>query len=499
MHSSPACSDGILDHMGDDVMDARQAYIGGIADTAAMVAREIASARGRESDLLRRGRHLTRKKGEVRRSIELKRAIAGELRRIPLLGGLLSRIKLAEVPSAILEAELLTSEIAQLRHDLQELRKIIRELEGIADGLKAARTTARDALLPRQSEKRVEAAGRRASFLRRKIRPSREEITECASEIIEAAADWSRAARAFSSARPQKAQENPPAVTRKSRIYLPIPVSMRQVAKRMGAKYDPDAPPGSRMYVPVEADLDPFERMLPLSFRKKPPKLLFPPIRPRAAGQAIWGVFDRQTWDHIRTSAYDRTGRRCMLCGKWSGSMRQRLFPEQGKAGPVECHEVWDWKTVDLSEGIGVQKLKALLVLCFECHAVFHERFMVAAGRKVGLADEVASFIEARRLALTRLEPEELQRSLERSRREWETQNGIDNWVLDLSHLASQDFMAHAQPVVPERNPAGIRPENIAGIAFVTDAGREFPARPAAEIVGEILSDTSQNNRILTM
>lgn len=124
-----------------------------------------------------------------------------------------------------------------------------------------------------------------------------------------------------------------------------------------------------------------------------------------------------------------------MLCGKQSGTMKSRIFPESahGRTGPVECHEVWDWTVPDEVIGVGVQRLKALLVVCFECHAVFHGSFMVEAARRAGLGTEVESFIEARRRVLTRMTSSELADSLSRTEAEFASQSTVGEWVMDLS------------------------------------------------------------------
>lgn len=459
----------------------------GISDAAALIARETASARRAEADLARRARAYRAGRGIAAATASAKRGASEELARIPLVGFLFARRKAAEARAAETEFARIDAELASVVKEGRFVRSRIAELSSLSAGLGTAAEAARSlGHMPAGLQATAETAGNRAILLRRKVSPPTGDLVAAARDLISVATRW-RTAREMAAKRlPPAAPVAANAPVSSSRIYLPIPVSMRHTAARAGALYDPKSPPGSRMYVPVGANLSPFERMLPLSFRAKAPKLTFPPIRSGAAGQSIWGMFDRETWDHVRSTAYERTGRRCMLCGKVSGSLRGRLFPEQqGRIGQVECHEVWDWKVPDPASGVGVQRLKALLVVCFECHAVFHEGFVTSAARRAGLLDQVEKFIETRRLLLTRMQPDELRDSLDRTDAAWRSHAGIDEWVVDLSHLAAQDFMSHAAPVLVEGNPAGLPPERVAGLSFVTDGGRSFPARPVAEVYAE--------------
>jgi len=466
-----------------------EAYRAGCEAAAAMLAAEIEASRAEEEALARLVRSRSAAAAARRGAASRLRARAERIERIPLVGSLLGRGRRAEADAAAADVAALEAEMSSIkargrraREETALMRSLSRELSDAAG--------AAGALLhaPDDMGSRAEAAGNRAAFVRRRGKPSRAQILDVCRRIVEVGREMRQR-----TAVPVPVRPGPPAAPapvparsdgRGSRVYLPIPFSMGHAARRAGALYDPDVRVGSRMYVNLGTDLAPFERMLPLSFRRNPPKLSFPPIRPGAAGQAIWGVFDRETWDHVRSSAYERTGRRCMLCGKHSGTMKSRIFPEArgGRTGPVECHEVWEWSVPDEGSGIGIQRLRALLVLCFECHAVFHESFMVEAARKVGLGAEVEAFIEARRLALTRMDPAEMAQSLARAEAEFKAHAGVGEWVMDLSHLGSQDFMAHASPVLVEGNRAGVAPEMVAGLSFVTDGGREFEARPADEV-----------------
>lgn len=477
-------------------MDQLETFLTGARDGAIMLAREISQATRTHDDLIKRARCLAKESRSVKMSVSVKSAAAAELARIPIFGKLVAGRKRNEAAAAAATLKVINEELGEIRVSGRKARSELGELQTLAAKLRSsidfATTHPR---IPKSVSAKVETAGSRSSFLRSKNRKSRKDVVTACSGIIDAWIEWQTvlkeetAAAAADNAR----RANPTA--RNSRIYLPIPVSMRYTAQRIGALYDKDAPVGSRMYVPIGANLAPFERMLPLSFRDKPPKLSFPPIPPNAAGHAIWGVFDRDTWDRVRTSAYERTGRRCMLCGKQSGLMKSKIFPnDRSKTGPVECHEVWDWKILE-DRDIGIQRLKALLVVCAECHAAFHADYMIEAGNRVGLGEQVKDFIEAKRLALTRLSPDDLEISLQRDEAQFQAASRVGTWIMDLSHLGAQDFMTHETPVLLENNSAGVPPELVAGLSFVTDEGREFEARKSIDILRETIGDTLKNER----
>lgn len=466
-------------------MDSLTSFLTGARDVAVMLAREVSRAAATRDNLARRTRASSRRVRDLRMSVTVKKAAANELGRIPLIGRFVAARKRREAASDAASLDRIIGELETLRAKARKATDDCKELEELASKVRAAAEFA--ILRPKLTKamaKDVESAGARASFLRARVARggnSRMDLVSVSRTIVEIAAEWRLSNERAGTASSTSADKTPTASG--SRIYLPIPVAMRHAARRKGAAYDPSAAAGSRMYVPIGANLAPFERMLPLSFRKKVPKLSFPPIPPNAAGQAIWGVFDRDTWDRIRATAYERTGRRCMLCGRQSGAMKSKIFPQdRSKTGPVECHEVWDWR-IPPDGGVGIQRLKALLVLCFECHAVFHESYMVRAGDRVGLGDKVKDFIEARRLALTRLTPEELEASVGRDEKRFMAASNVETWIMDLSHLGAQDFMTHETPILLEDNAAGVPPERIAGLSFVTDSGREFAARSAMDLL----------------
>jgi hypothetical protein len=264
------------------------------------------------------------------------------------------------------------------------------------------------------------------------------------------------------------------------RIYLPIPFAMERTAIGRGARLDGSVSSASRVFLTPEDDLKPFMRMLPLAYRNSGARLHFPPIAAKAVRHNVWSMFDGDTWDRIRHAAYEGAGRRCIVCGGRGGWVQRRILGPESKGG-VECHETWAWRVDDPSTGVGLQSLDRLMTVCPDCHAIFHEAFIVDKARNLGLQDEASERIRERQRLVNRMDEAQLETLLESDRQSWEATNGIDNWIIDLSHLSSH-VTAGLEPVFLTDNAAGVAPEQIGGIAFQTDDGRSFPARPAEDI-----------------
>ncbi|MFC6049019.1 hypothetical protein ACFPYM_14405, partial [Methylobacterium hispanicum] len=257
----------------------------------------------------------------------------------------------------------------------------------------------------------------------------------------------------------------------------------------LGAVADLSAGRGSDVFVPAGRDLAPFERMLPLAYRsRRGAPFEFPPIAARAAGQNLWSLFDAATWNQIRKTNYARSGCRCMICGE---QRPRSAGGGAGSRGPVDAHEVWSWTMPDddPSRGVGIQRLERIMVLCPTCHACFHAGHALTAARRDARHEEAAAFIRARQSDITGLEGAALDAHLGRSADAWNRTRGVERWVLDLSHLAAQDYMADVDPVFLAENPAGFAPEHVAGLSFVADDGRRFPVRDAPTIQAALLDD----------
>jgi 5-methylcytosine-specific restriction endonuclease McrA len=330
-----------------------------------------------------------------------------------------------------------------------------------------------------------------ASLVRRSETRRIEDVRKAAVGLIEFVEGWAAAAARIQREAVRPPPSDVPAVLRTvstERIWLPISWNRRREAIALGAKVDMSAGKGSDLFVTGSQDLRPFQRMLPLIHRsRRPEPFAFPPIAAKAAGQNLWTLFDKATWDHVRTTNYARSGFRCVLCGEQNA----RAADGGSGRGPVDAHEVWSWSMPDddPSAGIGIQRLERIMTLCPACHACFHASNATTRARRDARFEEAAAFIRQRQMDINGMSAEELDGHLARSAEDWDRTRGVDRWILDLSHLAAQDYMADADPVFLAGNPAGFAPEDVAGLAFTADDGRRFPARDAQTLQQSLLED----------
>ena len=145
----------------------------------------------------------------------------------------------------------------------------------------------------------------------------------------------------------------------------------------------------------------------------------------------------------------------------------------------MECHEVWEWHVPDPASGVGIQRLKRLLTICPDCHLAFHSGRTLQEARKEGIEQQAEDYIKTRRMLLNRCDGATLDAQIAQDSAEWEDNKSVQSWVVDLSHLASQDFMADHTMVLRSDNKAGIGPDQIGGIAFQTDDGVAYQATDA--------------------
>jgi uncharacterized protein YjhX (UPF0386 family) len=276
------------------------------------------------------------------------------------------------------------------------------------------------------------------------------------------------------------------------KIFLPVPISLRHEAKRLGANYDPNANYGSRMYINFnDKNLRAkTQHLLPIAYRDKKEPFKFPPIRFHAKGQNLWTIFNKETWNYIRSMMYSQTGNRCMICGAQGGKIIDSVFTDESqKKTSVECHEVWDWEVPDPQNGVGIQKLKKLLVLCVDCHMMFHEDFAVNKANEYGKSDKVKDFLQKRKSLVNSMSLEQIQELDAKEREKLEKNNGVDKWIIDLSTLSEQDFMKHHVPILKEDNDAVVTEDLIAGIDFENEYGDLYESKLASEIYAKIISD----------
>lgn len=272
------------------------------------------------------------------------------------------------------------------------------------------------------------------------------------------------------------------------RIYLPVSTNrmMVSLARRAGAKQDEGAD-GSQMYATGNQDWGPLESYLPLAFRQKRTIFDFPPIPSNAVGHNLHTVFTEESWRRISVSSHDSVGYRCQICGGQRGQLLALRSKKRHPNALVDCHEVWDWDIPEVEHSVGIQRLRTLLVVCFDCHMMFHEDVALSFAQKRGREDDVRKFLDQRRRFTNRMTTQQMSALMERGAAQWNRAQQMDHWILDLSHLASQNHLRHFELVLVEGNKAGIQPGDVAGVDFVTDSGRRYGARSAEDIYEEIV------------
>lgn len=187
---------------------------------------------------------------------------------------------------------------------------------------------------------------------------------------------------------------------------------------------------------------------------------------------------------------YSQTGNRCMICGSQGGKIIDSVFEdESNKKTSVECHEVWNWEVPDPKNGIGIQKLEKLMVLCVDCHMMFHEDYAVNKAEKFGKGEKVQGFLEKRKMLVNSMNREQIRLLDEAEKEKFAETNGIDKWIIDLSNLAAQDFMQNHTPVLKSDNEAVVSEDLIAGINFENEYGDIFESTSSVEMYSKIVSE----------
>ncbi|MBO9428394.1 hypothetical protein [Sulfitobacter sp. R18_1] len=292
--------------------------------------------------------------------------------------------------------------------------------------------------------------------------------------------------------------------TGSTRIYLPAPLSVQARLKKMGARVDDDVAGKkfgiSSLYLDYSKDLKliktRFERQLPLIFRTKKKPFSFEEMPKNAGGQNLRKVFEKESWSFIRDTMLGTTGKRCSVCGGQGGKMLDSFYTQAGdqtRRDTVDCHEVWEFEVLDAQEGIGVQRLKKLMMVCVDCHMMFHEEFAISKGYREGAdADGIREFLRERMAALNGVERADIDIQRNREMEVTRSNEGVDTWLMDLSYLQENENMMHQEPVFREENEAGVNPSMIAGLDFVTQDGQNYEAREVSELYEELLREMEQ-------
>lgn len=273
------------------------------------------------------------------------------------------------------------------------------------------------------------------------------------------------------------------------KIYLPIPRNFGFQVSSIGAKYDSQIKKGGNYYVPENTNLKPFERFLPLAFRENPSEFKFWPKEPKTAERInLHTLFDEQTWVHIRTTNAAKTDYRCVVCGKRSGELLDRMDIKNDaqRRDTVDCHEIWEWFRPSEHTSIGVQKLKGLMTVCFKCHMAFHDDF---ARRRIKDGEDKKLFMTdlfEHRSFMTRIGMNVIANDMNRLRKLADDMNNLQCWILDLSHLSQQDYIRQISPVFKSENPLNFSPEQISGLKFTLENGVLMPNRSAKEVYNDL-------------
>lgn len=141
-------------------------------------------------------------------------------------------------------------------------------------------------------------------------------------------------------------------------IPLCVPKEKKDIARKAGARWDPDA----RVWecdrqLTVGPAYDRLRPFVPLMYRPDRPP---PHIRPMMVPQTSWGrnlraVLSKENWDIVRRGVYQAAGYRCRICGG------------KGDQWPVEADELWTY-----DDQAGVQTLVNVIAMCPWCHLVHH-------------------------------------------------------------------------------------------------------------------------------
>jgi uncharacterized protein DUF5710 len=200
------------------------------------------------------------------------------------------------------------------------------------------------------------------------------------------------------------------------RAYLDVPFAEKDVAKALGARWDPRA---RRWYDPRPPSAG-LERW---AARPEVPELL--PGEDRGFGSGLFvdlvpsscwftnvrSCVSEQDWERLRRPVLRRAGHRCEVCGTGEDRAPRRW---------LEVHERWSY-----DEPAGVQVLRRLICLCSLCHLVTHYGYATVSGREDTASRQL--------LAVTGWTSEQAREHVEvafevweaRSRRRWELDLGI--------------------------------------------------------------------------
>lgn len=265
------------------------------------------------------------------------------------------------------------------------------------------------------------------------------------------------------------------------RIWLDVPFSEKDDARRHGARWDAQA---RRWYAPrpgIEglarwAALPEIPEQLPGEDRDFGGGLFVDLVPQSCWFTNVRTCVNQRDWERLRRMVVGRAGSRCETCG--SGEDRTRKPRERW----LEVHERWAYDYVDK-----VQSLRRLICLCTDCHTATH----FGLAQVQGLADEAYKHLKT----VTGMPDSEARVHVSSAFRLWQARSQ-HRWTLDLSLLAEVGVTVIAPPAADERveeaaaQLAAARGWNLSDDDAVALAALDFTqiARQSQAIPGETLS-----------
>lgn len=278
------------------------------------------------------------------------------------------------------------------------------------------------------------------------------------------------------------------------RIYLPMNRLHGNKMRSHGFRIDESVKKGSQIYFDPTRDMDlvkKWQGALPTGARRVKTKYSFLEIADKAWRQNVRKAFKPDYWEMIRFDLNLMSGNRCMICGNRGGRLITDYFKGEGhKSDSVECHEVWEWQILDEERGIGVQRLKEILVVCNDCHMMFHEELAIEKAVNNGKnGAEVREFLRNRMAVVTDQTLPEIDHQLASEKAELAKFDQIEHWIMDLQYLSDHQYMTKTTPEFNDGSDNPVRPSMIAGTDFLEADGDLVQAREVDQLYHELMAE----------
>jgi hypothetical protein len=272
-----------------------------------------------------------------------------------------------------------------------------------------------------------------------------------------------------------------------NKIYLPVSTLKNKEYISLGAFLDKEGNKKTNRLWIKKSDKSKFETSLPYCYKKNNIKLSYPPMRHNTPDQSLWCIFTSSTWTQIRNNFLEKTGNRCQLCGKQGGKFWSTTTPEEEKirSGVVDFHEIWDWKIIDQEKNIGIQKLKKVLIVCKDCHFIFHEAIALWKAKKFNLEDEVKDYINKTRLLINKCSQEDLDNQIILDSKDYNDIQKTKKWIIDLSYLKNKMYLKDIKYIIKANNKANISTKQIYGLPFYNEDDILFPEKTIKNLLKE--------------